>query len=620
MADKRRLHFGIIFPSLKITDNYNLLENIEEYAERNDINLTAYFGMHEAKQLEFASHYTPCFEAIEKNDTLDGIIAYSGFIAHNIGTEVFADCIDRFSERMPVVSIALLVPNVRCVIIDNVSAMYNAVDHLIKCHGKKRIIIINGPAGHPEAEARLQGYLNALADNGIERDDSLILPGNWTPQSGIAAAETIIERSLQFDAIAATDDDSAMVAMNILREKGYPIPDEISVTGFNDVFLAVHCEPALSTVRQNFAHYGGIAIEALHKIVKGEAVDSVIPAVPEFVIRCSCGCNKGKNFRPAYTFGGISGAGERQFITDSVLLKFNFEALRDELYEMLPKILVDFAIVGLYRDIIKNDLAGNDRSVAALFGLDGERKIGIFKNSGDPYPFSDYSLIEDANFESKRRTLFFLPLFFGDEESGIILIAYNKQNPVEWHELLRRHIAVAVKGASLLETINKLSVTDELTKLLNRRGFYRQVSARMLYLQRSVDSIPVIFALDMDGLKMINDTYGHAEGDRAITAFSNILKDSVRAEDIVGRVGGDEFVIFSVIKSEKDIERLEARIRQKFVEYNALKNHPSDILGSIGACPLDSLTDDAFDRAMLEADKMLYKEKQKKRKQGLARQ
>jgi diguanylate cyclase (GGDEF)-like protein len=125
--------------------------------------------------------------------------------------------------------------------------------------------------------------------------------------------------------------------------------------------------------------------------------------------------------------------------------------------------------------------------------------------------------------------------------------------------------------------------------------------------------------MDMDGLKMINDTYGHKEGDNAIAALSNVLKEALRKEDIIGRMGGDEFVVFSSVKSRETGDHVSNRIRAKLDEYNAKSGHPYKVACSIGSVILDEATRECFETAILSADAVLYEEKMAKKKAGLSR-
>jgi diguanylate cyclase (GGDEF)-like protein len=113
------------------------------------------------------------------------------------------------------------------------------------------------------------------------------------------------------------------------------------------------------------------------------------------------------------------------------------------------------------------------------------------------------------------------------------------------YETLRISISAAIKGSQLLSKIRELSVTDELTGLYNRRGFFQLALSRLNFLSRSADDTLLLLMFDLDGLKQINDTYGHSEGDTALKSFADILKQTLRQDDIIGRIGGDEFIVFS---------------------------------------------------------------------------
>jgi len=304
--------------------------------------------------------------------------------------------------------------------------------------------------------------------------------------------------------------------------------------------------------------------------------------------------------------------------TSALTIAFDMDVLADELGKSLPGISLNTMLIGLYNTPFKNDDPDANRTIETLIGFDGDQKFKMQHNSSKPILFSDFSTIKGFDFDRECRTLFFIPLFFKDEEVGVMLLPYDSEIPVETYESLRLSISTAVKGAELLTKIQTLSITDELSGLLNRRGFFQFAYSRLPHLKRDTDRMPFIMFMDMDGLKHINDTYGHNEGDNAISAFSEILKDALREEDIIGRMGGDEFVVFSSIKTIKDGEQLVTRIREKLDEYNKQSSHPYDVRGSIGSVVLEAATKECFEAAILSADNILYEEKTAKKKKGLS--
>jgi diguanylate cyclase (GGDEF)-like protein len=306
--------------------------------------------------------------------------------------------------------------------------------------------------------------------------------------------------------------------------------------------------------------------------------------------------------------------------TSSMVLLFDIDSLADELYKSLPALNMPTAFVGIYKTPIKRGEENADRVIETLIGFDGERRFSMKHNAWNPIRFSDYSTIDHFDYDRERRALIFLPLFFDDEEMGVTILPYNADIIVDAYELIRVSISTAVKGAELVSKIQTLSITDELTGLLNRRGFFQFAYSRLLHLKRNTGSVPIVMFMDMDGLKTVNDTYGHNEGDKAIIAFAKIISEALREEDIIGRVGGDEFVVLSSVKSHEQGEQVVKRIRAKFDEYNQRKLHPYDVACSIGSVALDEITRENFDAAMLNADNVLYKEKMAKKAKGLIRE
>lgn len=300
-------------------------------------------------------------------------------------------------------------------------------------------------------------------------------------------------------------------------------------------------------------------------------------------------------------------------VTNLLVSSFDIDSLADVLCKSLPQLFIDTALVCLYGERIENNAPGADRSIAAVLGYDAEKPIITRRDDSESaLPFS-YTSIEGFDFERQQRIMLLYPLFFADEELGVALLSYDSRMAMDVYAGLRIDISTAVKGASLISKIHMLSITDELTGLLNRRGFFRHASSNIKYMSRiGSDKIPVVMFFDLDRLKIINDTYGHKEGDTALVAFSKILKSTLRETDVVARLGGDEFVVFSTVDSPEGINQLEKRIRDSLEEYNSIKKHPYTLSSCIGSAVLDTLTTQCLEDAISNADCLLYEEKKKK--------
>lgn len=160
--------------------------------------------------------------------------------------------------------------------------------------------------------------------------------------------------------------------------------------------------------------------------------------------------------------------------------------------------------------------------------------------------------------------------------------------------------------------LQSLSLVDELTGLYNRRGFLA-VSEQSLSEIRLNEKVPAIVYADLDGLKEINDSLGHHEGDRAITKAAEILKDSFRSSDIVARIGGDEFVVLAAVGTEESPESLAMRLQENFDAGNALRNRPYNLSVSVGIAHFDDEQNHSIEELMAQADRAMYEDKRQKR-------
>jgi diguanylate cyclase (GGDEF)-like protein/PAS domain S-box-containing protein len=159
--------------------------------------------------------------------------------------------------------------------------------------------------------------------------------------------------------------------------------------------------------------------------------------------------------------------------------------------------------------------------------------------------------------------------------------------------------------------IQTLSLADELTGLHNRRGFLAFCKQHLNSLQRTNQGGVIVYA-DLDGLKKINDSFGHQEGDRALTITAELLKKTFRSADVLGRLGGDEFTALAAVEPDGGVEKLISRLEQKFENYNALKIVPYKLSISIGVAELDPNTTQSIEDLLTMADLAMYENKRGK--------
>ncbi|MBY4677325.1 sensor domain-containing diguanylate cyclase [Marinobacterium arenosum] len=179
---------------------------------------------------------------------------------------------------------------------------------------------------------------------------------------------------------------------------------------------------------------------------------------------------------------------------------------------------------------------------------------------------------------------------------------------IELMRQLRDLVQADLQLIRQFEQLRELAMTDELTGLMNRRGFSTVAQQRISLARRNDDSLGLIY-LDMDGLKVLNDNHGHACGDQALKAAAQAIQLQTRDSDIAARIGGDEFVVLASAGDQPMLESIGRRILEQLAQ-NTPEN-PSQQPGlSIGTVQLSDL-DQPLEHWLSQADQAMYRHKQR---------
>lgn len=162
------------------------------------------------------------------------------------------------------------------------------------------------------------------------------------------------------------------------------------------------------------------------------------------------------------------------------------------------------------------------------------------------------------------------------------------------------------------EKLRTLSLTDELTGLYNRRGFFTFSEQLLKSCKRQKRGVFLLYA-DLDSLKEINDTFGHHAGDEILVAAAGIFKDTFRESDIIARIGGDEFVVIPIGRSIDDVKVITERLRQNLENRNARKDGEHRLSISFGTAYYDPESPGSIDELVVQAEKLMYEQKINKR-------
>ncbi len=201
--------------------------------------------------------------------------------------------IQMLSRSVPVVVLAnrSSQPGLDYVGADNRGGMRALVEHLVRVHRFSRIAFVGGPAHSPDSQERFAGFRAALKEAGLADPGSSPLDGSFTEAGGARAVEALLAKRKPPQAVVFANDEMAAGGLAVLRAAGLKVPADVAVTGFDDIALARHMQPPLTTVRQPMRDLGQEAVRLLRaRLAKPEAPRQSLILPTQLVVRRSCGC------------------------------------------------------------------------------------------------------------------------------------------------------------------------------------------------------------------------------------------------------------------------------------------------------------------------------------------
>lgn len=532
-------------------------------------------------------------------DITDGIIIFGDSI-------IEAKVIEILHERAKEKGIPLLNINDQEHITDinvNLSdktAMEFVVRHLVEDHGLRKINFIGGFPGNLQTEERLAAYKKVLEENDIPIEEKRIAYGEFWKKAMECTAEFVNSGDMP-EAIVCASDTMAIFCMDYLKERGYRIPQDVIVTGFDGINDCNFYDPTITTVRRSFEESGVVAVDTLVDIWSGKDVGSVIEVPSKLVCQQSCGCEKRletnrSDFLNSY-YGELNLF--KEFDTHMLEMNTRFTTAKNsaELYDSTRRIAEFFKLKKMYICICAAFEKQSEQCV--LIDTNGIYE-GISENVvsmvqfGHKVPVGTEFLSSELlpeDFLNGEESVFyaFSPIYFKDRFIGYV--AYEPSKIKGSGDLFAMWLMTISNNAGsfylkcelerVVEKLNKLYIRDPLTGLYNRRGMS---SLSKPFIEQALCNgkwVSVICA-DIDNLKPINDVYGHAEGDNAIKCVADVLYASVPEDSICTRTGGDEFCVIVAHDNRDDIEAYIQNIEERLRDYNNESSLPYKVDCSCG--------------------------------------
>ncbi|MBP5520447.1 MAG: GGDEF domain-containing protein [Treponema sp.] len=583
---------------------------------------------------------------------LDGAIFISGTLMHALTKNEIATYIKSF-KPLPLANISMEIPGIPSVVVDNESAYKAILEELVTRQKCRKFGILGARGNSSEVKNRIKNIKTILEGFGIGEEQVTVWKSTLSYGPALEDLKVIYKEQgvFNYDAIICMNDEMAFAAIDFCADVGLRVPQDVVILGFDNLLHSDSCNPTLSTIKQNFEGQGYLAGMNLIKEITGKPVDklSIVKAIP--VMRQSTRrVAYDKEAPHAKSFFYESDKRDEHFLRNTGT---DWYRKKSEFYQT-TKFYTE-----MQTDMTYDQLRGRINDDVRSFGITACAIVLYDKPIEMPTPFEYFHLPRSAHlyagfddktgFDSRleKKTIKCNPkekmlppgiLQFGSDKMlvfaiyhstlqyGYAIIRPGSYDVIVYDlfvKLLSSTIA-SVYSFSLahnetsrvrakIDELDLIASTDELTGVYNRRGFYSFGETTLKFAKAMGHSGMLIYC-DMDGLKKINDTYGHEAGDKAILAESIILRGNFRSNDIIARIGGDEFAIICPGLTKAALRRIREQIDSDCQVWSGGNENGFQISISLGAVSYPSKKVGYKITPLLsEADSLMYLEKRRKK-------
>ena len=605
---------------------YDFLQGVEKIAKENNADVYI-FNCYD--YVEFSGYPNATGFSIYRlinYEEYDGIIILSDLIKNPRVLEMERQRI--LKSGKPAVSINLKLKDISCMRIDNYTGFYELVTHLIKDHNARNLFYIDGNENSLDFTERRKAFRMALQDNQIELNrENIFTVEHSSFNYGYNAASEIFSSDRKLpDAIVCANDLIALGVLKAAAERNIKIPEQLKIAGYDGNYFARNVIPAISTVNDNAFKIG---TESAKRVLTGftEVQDFKIKSMP--IYQGSCGC-------------------ESKIITDQKLfsLKFLSEISQSENFaaqlNQIEEIFTDAADVFTLLTNLElffsksHTFEGSDFCIFlkadwASVLINSEENLPQNLSYGNQvqaitsiqnnvkYPreiIKTKDLIPSKMHSDECNTFLFIPIFNHSYVHGYFVCKNSLSMISNYHgHQWTRTFGACIERfrkknmyKQMSQQFLRLSTRDALSGMLNRVGMEKL--AKPFYQQNKHNGLTtVLFFVDINSMKTINDKFGHLHGDLAVKTIAQAVLQVVPRNWLCIRYGGDEFLVVGNSKNYNGEDYCKM-ITQMVLKKSSTMHLPYNLSASVGTLSVPANSPLSLEEAIEKVDEIMYEQKQ----------
>ncbi len=620
------------------SDEYvlNALEGIKKCAVENDVDVYFFITYSSYDRQDANSQGEVNILNLAHLKEYDGVLLLGNTLNNAGELDILRNRIQK--EKVPAVCLEYEVEGIDCICTDNYSGMYELCEHVLSEHDVKRVAYVSGSKGNKENEERLRALRDVLKKHRLSLSEEDIICGEWSYYTIQQILPNWLEQYQMPDAIICANDVMAMGTITVLSHLGYEVPGDVIVTGFDNIGSSRTYVPSLTTVDRKWDERSYDGFKHLLDLIDGKPKQGIKSYPSTLMVRESCGCE-----------------------VPEAVKKEQLKTINRVYTIPIERTLFDWHLTGL------DEATTGRASIEAIHdGLADFFEHSMTTYEGDTFCICIDESFVDSIYESteprcldysdemhvlyarrdkktmpyhKIKTSYIFPIFADPEEKGNVYIiaplhsfssvigytVFKNHFPVldtyflySWLRHLRTGLMRSRQNIimeNMNQKLNELSIMDELSGLLNRKGYERK-GIPLLEQIKKEEKTALMMVVDINHMKMINDRYGHLQGDLAIRLVAKAIKETIPAEWYGIRYGGDEFVVIgenvfiddgTIIKNQL-CKAVESEAKSLML--------PFKLSVSVGSVLMDPKKDVALDEYFSLADTAMYEMKKNVHKEA----